>query len=240
MAQVCIKIGGVGSSRLLGPWMLALFFCACSTAQRQVISDADHQETVPKKEYQELLAKYKALEEKNRLLEAKTGGDELRENSPSTLETIAEVETTPDLVETVDIFAPRPRGPEGKRGPTSVASPPQQRNTVDVDVAIQQVREGIDLVAQKQYAKALETLRPLESSPIGQVRVRAKFYIGEALFGQEEYDLAMQVFEDILAKESFSGLVLKALGRLVVCSEKLNIKKKQETYYSMLHDFFEN
>ena len=49
----------------------------------------------------------------------------------------------------------------------------------------------------------------------------------------------MQVYEEILQKDAFSGLVLKTLGRLVVCSTKLKLKKKEEQYYSVLHDFFE-
>ena len=71
-----------------------------------------------------------------------------------------------------------------------------------------------------------------------QIRVHAKFYIGEILFRQQEYDLAMQVFEEILDKDAFSGIVLKTLGRLVTCSKKLKLKKKKDRYYSMLHDFF--
>jgi TolA-binding protein len=85
----------------------------------------------------------------------------------------------------------------------------------------------------------LKLLKELESSPVKQVAVYAKFLIGEMLFKQKEYDLSSQVFESILKQYSFSGLVLKSLGRLIVCFEKLKLPGKKEKYYSILHDFFE-
>ena len=63
--------------------------------------------------------------------------------------------------------------------------------------------------------------------------------MGEILFSQGEYDLSLQIFEEILERHAFSGLVIKTLGRLIVCSEKLKLVGKQEKYYSILHDFFE-
>ena len=82
-------------------------------------------------------------------------------------------------------------------------------------------------------------MRPLEKSPVKQLMVWSKYLIGEILFKQNEFDLAMQVFEEIINKHAFSGLVIKSLGRLIVCSEKLKLTKKKEQYYSLLHDFFE-
>jgi hypothetical protein len=60
------------------------------------------------------------------------------------------------------------------------------------------------------------------------------------LFRQGEFDLSMQVFEEIITKYAFSGVVIKTLGRLIVCSERLKLAKKREQYFSILHDFFES
>ncbi len=79
----------------------------------------------------------------------------------------------------------------------------------------------------------------LEHSKVRQIAVQAKYYIGMILFKQSEFDLSMQLFEEIIRKDAFSGVVLKALGKLIVCTEKLKLSKKRERYYSMLHDFFE-
>ena len=184
-------------------------------------------QTIPLKQYEELLAKYTELKRENAALK----------RGPAQIDGLAEklgtVERSKDLTETVDVFAPE-EAPiqEQERGPQAAA--------MGIEQEIEEIRGAISLLNEKKYDQALGRLRPLESSKTKQIRVRAKFYTGEVLFAQEQYDLAMQIFEDILAKEAFSGLVLKALGRLVTCSEKLNRKNKQETYYSMLHDFFEN
>ena len=91
-----------------------------------------------------------------------------------------------------------------------------------------------------KFDAALTELKKIEKSKVKQVRVRARFSIGEIMFRQGEYDLAMQIYEEILQQDAFSGIVIKTLGRLIVCSEKLKLKKKQEQYYSMLYNFFES
>ena len=96
------------------------------------------------------------------------------------------------------------------------------------------------LVTKTKYGRALELVTPLKHSSDRQVQVRAKFLVGEILFQQEEYDLAMQVFEEVITKYAFSGVVLQALNRLITCSEKLALPKKKRRYHSILYDFFES
>jgi TolA-binding protein len=64
--------------------------------------------------------------------------------------------------------------------------------------------------------------------------------LGDLLFNQGEYDLALQVYEEVIKKYAFSAYVLKALGKLVACCEKLKLPEKGAKYYSLLHDFFES
>ncbi len=111
--------------------------------------------------------------------------------------------------------------------------------TDDVDEQIKQLRDVGILIRANKFENALAILKNLENSKERQVQVRAKMMLGDLLFNQGEYDLAMQVYEEILSKHAFSGLVLKALGKLVACSEKLKLPEKQAKYYSLLHDFFE-
>jgi len=49
----------------------------------------------------------------------------------------------------------------------------------------------------------------------------------------------MQIFEEIITRDAYSGMVVKTLGRLIVCSEKLGLKAKKDKYFSVMHDFFE-
>jgi tetratricopeptide (TPR) repeat protein len=111
--------------------------------------------------------------------------------------------------------------------------------TDDVDDQITKLREVEDMIKVNKFENALSTLKELENSKEKQIVVRAKVMLGDLLFGQGEYDLAMQVYEEVVKKYAFSGYVLKALGKLVACSEKLKLPEKQAKYYSLLHDFFE-
>ena len=38
---------------------------------------------------------------------------------------------------------------------------------------------------------------------------------------------------------AFSGVIIKTLGRLITCAEKLKLSKKKDVYFSILHDFFD-
>jgi hypothetical protein len=59
------------------------------------------------------------------------------------------------------------------------------------------------------------------------------------LLEKQHFDLALQVFEDIINKSAYSGVVLDALKHAVVCTDKLGIINKKEQYMSMLNDVFE-
>ena len=112
-------------------------------------------------------------------------------------------------------------------------------NTDDIDEQIGKLREVQELVKVNKFDNGLAILKELENSKEKQIVVRAKMMLGDLLFNQGEYDLASQVYEEVIKKYAFSGLVLKALGKLVVCGEKLKQPEKQAKYYSLLHDFFE-
>ena len=86
---------------------------------------------------------------------------------------------------------------------------------------------------------AMDILIKLQKSSYRQIQVRAQFLVAKGLFLQEEFDLALQAYEDIIQRSAFSGLVLEALQQAIVCTKKLGIKDKEDRYYSMLHDFFE-
>jgi TolA-binding protein len=157
-------------------------------------------------------------------------------------------QTVPDAknVEGVDVLSPN--GPTTAKKEEHLKSGPpipesmgvqQVNNTDDVDEQITKLREANELVKVGKFENALTILKELENSKEKQIVVRAKIMLGDLLFGQGEFDLAMQVFEEVIKKYAFSGYVLKALGKLVACSEKLKLPEKQAKYYSLLHDFFE-
>ena len=149
-----------------------------------------------------------------------------------------------DLVETVDVFGKNGIAKNQGTQVAPVVSMGLEQHESDfvsdsIESEINKLREAEGYIAQNKFNDGLNLLKEVENSTSRQVRVRAKFLLGEILFKQKEFDLAMQVFEEIISKDAFSGMVLKSLGRLIICAEKLKQEKKQQQYYSILHDFFE-
>lgn len=148
----------------------------------------------------------------------------------------------PDVAPLDSVDALKPESPiAGEKGPPIPTSMGVQHlnNTDDIDEQITKLREVQELVKVNKFDGALSLLKELENSKEKQIVVRAKLMLGDLLFNQGEFDLASQVYEEVIKKYAFSGYVLKALGKLVACSEKLKQPEKQAKYYSLLHDFFE-
>lgn len=236
--------------------LAALSGCSWITSKRSLFGDDKEEntslQTVPKAQYDQLKQKYEKLlagsksapmtSDGNPLLQDGKEKDLFENKDPD--EIVKELNKlepdavasgkAPELVETVDVFG---KGIT-KLGPAK-AIVSSDYDSVDVQGQIEQLQRARRYLAQNKMDSALNEFKLLENSPVRQIQVRARFNIGELLFRQGEFDLAMQVFEDILQKDAFSGIVIKTLGRLIACSEKLKLKKKQEQYYSILHDFFE-
>jgi TolA-binding protein len=199
--------------------------------------------TVPKAQYDQLLKKYEMLVKTQQATSTVTPRQKpFAGKDPSDIvSALNNAKARPELVETVDVF--------GEKGiaKNSLSNPAQlpivagaKVSDSEVEGQIVKLKKASILIDQNKLDAALTLLKELENSPVRQIRVRSKFYLGELLFIQGEYDLAMQVYEEIVQKDAFSGIVIKTLGRLIVCSEKLKLKKKQQKYYSILHDFFES
>lgn len=219
--------------------------------------------TVPKEQYDELARKYQELLNlsKNQLAITSTppattpiAAQTVDGNAQARPEVGAKTSIDPsDLVNRIDKSIPdaasldsvdalKAEGAkDSEKGPPLPASigVQQVNNTDDIDEQISRLREVQELVKVNKFDNALTLLKELENSKEKQIVVRAKVLLGDLLFNQGEYDLASQVYEEVIKKYAFSGYVLKALGKLVVCSEKLKQPEKQARYYSLLHDFFE-
>lgn len=237
--------------------VVSLTSCSLIDSKRSLLGDdkntvrADEtaEKTVPRDQFDELTRKYEALLKEKRIEDSKRShANELMNkveskpiiDSDIVAQEISKVKPEAELGGTVDVFNQR----EGKSSPTVQVSSVQLSDSSRydsnlVETQITQIRKAEALVAQNKFDAALTTIKNLEKSPLKQIVVRAKFLLGEILFKQGEYDLSMQIFEEVVNKYAFSGLVIKTLGRLIVCSEKLKLAGKQEKYYSILHDFFE-
>jgi len=245
----------------------ALFFTSCSSLwlhRGQTVDSVQQGESkvanpmVPKEQYDELARKYQEL-----LLLSKN-----QPSTPAPLAPVPEVaidpnaQTKPEVasstnldpselvnridtaipdtasIDSVDALNPEVKNDKGPPVPSSMGIQ-HVNNTDDIDEQIARLREVQDLIKVNKFENALTILKELENAKEKQIVVRAKIMLGDLLFNQGEYDLASQVYDEVIKKYAFSGFVLKALGKLVACSEKLKQPEKQAKYYSLLHDFFE-
>jgi TolA-binding protein len=254
--QKVVFLSSISSIAILLSLLVMLSGCSWITSKRSLFgddsSDKEQLQTVPKAQYDQLKQKYDKLLSATRSEPQTAGGNPLtgeggekelfeNKNPEDIVKELNKLEPgmdnlkdIPELVETVDVFGKGISKPAKTKAIVS-----SDYDSVDVQGQIEQLQKAKRYMAQNKMDSALNEFKLLENSPVRQIQVRARFNIGELLFRQGEFDLAMQVFEDILQKDAFSGIVIKTLGRLIACSEKLKLKKKQEQYYSILHDFFE-
>jgi TolA-binding protein len=203
--------------------------------QRSLVEDDERTNSkrtmraVPREQYDQLLVKYEELSKKYESLKDKNPKqssitDDLRNTQSENFATPSpNVET-----ETVDVF--------NNTGAATTGALPQV--SADIEEQLNLYRRGVALKASNA-GEATKIFQGLETQAAPAIRVRAKQQIGELLYGKQQYDLALQVFEDVINKYAYSGVVLDALKYAAVCSDKLGIPAKKDQYSSMLRDVFE-
>ena len=113
-------------------------------------------ETVPKEKYNKLLAEY------NRLLGTKKG-------TPSSMNTIGEVEDKDSMMDG------HMQAISDKIGQMNEFSPMQS----NVEQETEKLSKINHLMSVKKYGQAMKHLQELENSPRKQIKVRAKYMIGQ-------------------------------------------------------------
>lgn len=220
--------------KYLIPGMLSVLALSSSCSwykniERSLDEDADKQakksRVVSREQYDQLLVKYEELSKKYETLKENPAGkqsslvDELQRTQGENFA------RTSNNVETVNIDP-------GQQVVVS-AEVPQ-----DLESQLSLYRRGLALKASNP-GEATKIFQQLESQGVPAVQVRARLQVGELLFSKQQFDLALQVFEDIITKNAESGIVLDALRYAAVCSEKLGLTTKKDQYASMLNDVFE-
>lgn len=210
--------------------------------ERSLVADDEKQarktqaksRSVPREQYDQLLVKYEELSKKYETLkEGKPQPSLVDELQNSQTENFAR--TSPNVdTETVNLQASDPAGvPANAPVLSDIVAVPG-----DLESQLSFYRRGLSLKANNP-GEATKIFQELESKGAPQVKVRAQLQTGELLLSRQQYDLALQVFEDIITKSASSGVVLDALKYAEVCAEKLGLTAKKEQYHSMLNDVFE-
>lgn len=222
------------------PLASVLILSSCSwykDLERSLVADDEKQmkrsqRPVSRAQYDQLLVKYEELSKKYEQLKEQpknSQGNLVDELQKTQSENFAQ--TSPNVeTETVNLF-PAGAGDTQSQAPATIEVP------ADIESQLSLYRRGLALKASNP-GEATKIFQQLENQAISPVRARAKFQIGEMLLGRGQYDLALQVFEDVINKNSESGIVLDALKYAVVASEKLGATAKRDQYASMLNDVF--
>ncbi len=193
---------------------------------------------VSKAQYDGLMERYKNLSDKYEKLK-----DESLQSSQSAYDQVDELaKQTP--TETVDVFAKNGLADQAaKSAPTPVPvpkpAPKGKLNNDEVSQELQYYKKAMALKENGKIDEALKIFQYLERSPTDQVRVRARAQIGDIYMLKGQYDLALQVYETMITNDAFSGKILTALKKAVVCCDRLNLTQKKLKYQSILEDFFE-
>jgi tetratricopeptide (TPR) repeat protein len=209
-----------------------LFLSSCSwyrDLERSLVEDdqknsKSSKRAVPREQYDQLLVKYEELSKKYEELKENPGSrstlvDELNKTQTENFaNTSSNAET-----ETVNLF------PDA--APMAIEVP------ADIESQLSLYRRGLALKASNP-GEATKIFQQLENQAISPVKSRAKYQIGEMLLDRGQFDLALQIFEDIITKHANSGVVLEALRGAVTASDKLGIPNKKDQYSSMLNDVF--
>ena len=207
---------------------LLLMTSSCSwyrNLERSLVEDDQKQakqRPVTRQQHDQLLVKYEELSKKyEQLKEGKPQSSLVDEISNTQTENFSQGAGN---VETVNLF------PAGNEANSVLPA--------DTESQLGLFRRGLAL-RNSNPGEATKIFQQLESGAAPAVKVRARFQIGELLLSKQQYDLALQVFEDIINKNAHSGVVLDALRSAVVCTDKLGIQNKKAQYSSMLTDVFE-
>lgn len=234
------RMAPISSSRFfLFSFLIIFTSCSWVTSKRSLFGDDESVKadstptTVPKQQYDELLLKYDTLMKERQGENIKSNGEvEGTSSAANLVEDLQSAKLKNELSETVEIFGKEsaPVGPYGHD---------QKVGDATIEEQLKEIKLAESEVLASNLDSAMSRLKALEKSPVPQVRARAKMLLGDVLLKQNEYDLAMQIYEDVIRKEAHSGVVLKVLGKLILCCEKLKQDQKKEQYFSMLHDFFE-
>jgi TolA-binding protein len=214
-----------------------------------MLSQQSEEETqmVPKAQYDALMTKYLELEKK--LTPPAAAATPQAEDLVSEIEKTAAkdnetIEAKNTLMETVDVFDSKTATVVNPSLPGKLSLDVESDQTLGsnsgaIENEIADLKKGMGLAGAGKFDQAIKILQSLsKTSSNKQIQVRAKFGTGEVFLAQKEYDLALQVYEDIINHNVYSGLVLNALKRAVTCSEKLNLTDKKTRYESLLKDVF--
>lgn len=214
-------------AKLLPLFILLTSCSAYRDLERSLVEEdqAPKRKFVTQAQYDQLLIKYEELSKKYESLK-----DNKQSNSSSLSQEMAESKTknfSSTNSETVDLF---------QEAVKEKPKTPVVDNRLSSQIL--QYKTAVAMMEMKP-AEALKIFQELDQKAAPVVRVRAKFQIGMMFYNKGQFDLALQVFDEVINKKAYSGVVIEALRMAEKCATQLSLKTKKSQYSSMLNDVFE-
>jgi tetratricopeptide (TPR) repeat protein len=188
---------------------------------------------VAKAQYDDLLTKYKNLKDQyDRLKDEKVNSN----SSYNQMDEMSENSKSQKISETIDVFSK-----DGLANKVQASQAPALKNLNQTDVSdeLKVYKKGVALKQNGKADESLKVFQYLERSKSEQIRVRAKVHIGDIYMQNNQFDLALQVYEGVIGGYAFSGKVIPSLRNAIICCDQLGLKDKKLKYQSILRDFFE-
>lgn len=176
---------------------------------------------VSKEKYEKLLTKYKALVEKN------TPSQRVGELSKGSSDPLLESKQ-------VDAFRKSLIESEAKAAINSSNSYNSKRVRKDISLLYQ----AYSMFNQKKFGDVIIILKELEDSQVFQIRAQSRYLLGKTMYEQGEYDVSMQIFEEIVLNMRGTVFGLLSLEKLISCTDKIGLMQKKK-YFSQLYSRFQ-
>ena len=194
----------------------------------------DDEENAQKKwvhinQYNEVVEKNKLLEKKVEILEGQLGSVEkqsARSEEPNEQEQRDEM-----ITEVVDLSTIATPAPQKAPAPVPTPVPVVAASTTEQEVDLYQ--KAMLLKNNGNLDEAIKIFNRLNQAKSKQVLVRVKNQLGHIYQAQGEFDLAVQVYKEVIENYAFSGVVIESLGGIVDCYDQLGLSEEKLKYQSL-------
>jgi hypothetical protein len=132
--------------------------------------------------------------------------------------------------ETIEIIVPT----SNEKNSIPIDQVKEEKKPKELNDEILSLEKAKDEMIKGRLAQAMIILKELSTSSNQHMRARSKFRIGEILVLQKEYELAQQVFQEIIDHYSFSSVSIDALREIIKCFQSQNNEEKVKEYGALL------
>lgn len=224
--------------------LVCLFLTSCSSWVESTHKMIDRDERAQKEpqrkwvhigQYNQVVSQNKELKEKVELLEAQLNktsaptGDLASEmvhdagNDPGRDNLITEV------VDLSSITNPQKKIPSKSVAVVPIAPVEPERVEKEVDL----YQKAVLLKDNGNFDEAIKIFNQLGQAKSKQILVRVKNQLGHIYQAQGQFDLAIQMFKEVIEKYAFSGVVISALAGIVECYDKMGMPNEKLKYESL-------